>query len=172
MDLRGRQFGRWSVIRCAGRTKQRSLTWLCRCSCGTEKIVSGASLRAGTTKSCGCTNRRSKKHGAWHTRLYHAWTSMHDRCRNPNCPGFKFYGARGIKVCKAWQTFEPFRDWALAHGYKEGLSIDRINSTGNYTPSNCQWLTRSENSIKSWADRRSGITAAGSSAGRPGWCAW
>jgi hypothetical protein len=70
------------------------------------------------------------------------------RCRNPNTKAFKNYGGRGIKVCKAWHKYEAFRDWALASGYQDNLTIDRIDNDKGYTPSNCQWITKSENSAK------------------------
>ena len=83
---------------------------------------------------------------------YAIWDGMKQRCENPNSVPYKWYGKRGIKVCSEWADketgFISFRGWALAHGYKPGLSIDRINNDGNYKPSNCQWLTRSENKRK------------------------
>jgi hypothetical protein len=74
---------------------------------------------------------------------------MKQRCFNPKHSGFKNYGNKSITICDEWyNSFEKFRDWALVNGYQEGLTIDRINNKGNYEPSNCQWLTRSENSKK------------------------
>lgn len=153
IDLKGRWFGRLRVIKRIGRNKQRSSTWLCCCSCGAERIISSASLQSSNTKSCGCLHReqsalRKLKHGGFGTRLYRIWFDMRRRCRNPQRKAFPRYGGRGIKVCKAWQTFEAFRDWALKHGYQDDLTIDRINNDGNYTPSNCRWISLSENSAK------------------------
>lgn len=76
---------------------------------------------------------------------------MKRRCQNPNDSRYRRYGGKGIKVCNDWQTFIPFRDWALTNGYIEGLSIDRIDSNSNYEPQNCRWLTRAENSSRSTA---------------------
>jgi hypothetical protein len=70
---------------------------------------------------------------------------MHNRCTRPYVKGYKNYGGRGIRVCAEWHDFATFRDWALSHGYKDGLTIDRIDSNGNYEPDNCRWITLSEN---------------------------
>lgn len=85
------------------------------------------------------------KHGAMGTSLYKSWSAMKHRCKDIKC---KLYGAKGIKVCNEWQDFLTFRDWALLNGHVEGLVIDRIDSDKNYSPDNCQWITRGENSAK------------------------
>ena len=81
-------------------------------------------------------------------RLYSIWRGMNKRCNNPNCKNFRWYGAKGIKVCIEWRDYIKFREWALEHGYVIGLTIDRIDNGKGYEPSNCQWLTQSENSKK------------------------
>ena len=82
----------------------------------------------------------SYKHGQFGTRLYNTWSHMKQRCYNPNNASYLHYGAKGIKVCDEWQEFQPFYEWAINNGYKEDLSIDRINFNGNYEPSNCRWV--------------------------------
>jgi len=84
-------------------------------------------------------------HGLSHTHIFRTWNGMKKRCRTPSTSAYPHYGGRGIDICEAWETFEPFLIWAIVAGYKEGLSIDRIDGTGNYEPENCRWLTRGEN---------------------------
>lgn len=82
-------------------------------------------------------------------RLYSCWHTMKDRCSRGNCRDFKSYGGRGIKVCREWLNYIPFKKWAIENGYNDTLTIDRIDNDGDYTPINCQWISKSENSTKS-----------------------
>lgn len=86
-----------------------------------------------------------KTHGMSQTKLYRVWRSMRDRCNNSNHHAYESYGGRGITICNEWnKLFLPFYEWAIAYGYKEGLSIDRINNDKGYEPKNCRWATRSQ----------------------------
>ena len=89
------------------------------------------------------SNDRSKRPS-----LYNTWVSMKQRCLNPNNPKFHRYGGRGIKIYEDWFDLKKFYDWAITSGWKQGLSLDRIDNNGDYEPSNCQWLTLSENAKK------------------------
>ena len=83
-----------------------------------------------------------RTHGMSRTRLHNIWLTMRQRCEKPKCSTYYKYGAKGIKVCSEWGVFENFRDWSLANGYNDQLTIDRINPLGNYEPSNCRWVTQ------------------------------
>ena len=72
---------------------------------------------------------------------------MKTRCSNPNCPFYSRYGGRGISICEEWLTFPPFYEWSIANGYNDDLTIDRIDNSGNYEPSNCKWSTQQEQSL-------------------------
>jgi hypothetical protein len=159
-DLVGVRFGRLVVVSRAESVKRNS-RWLCRCDCGNEIVAYGGHLKSGATKSCGCLNRekasgRFKTHGKTKTRLFRIWQNMHKRCEYQGHKQYKNYGGKGIKVCKEWSDFQAFYEWAISNGYGDDLTIDRINPNRNYEPSNCQWLTRSENIKKSWRDRKDG----------------
>lgn len=91
-------------------------------------------------------NRKSK--------LHTSWQAMKQRCKNPNTKNWHRYGGRGIIVCKEWETFEAFADWAKGAGYREGSTIDRIDVDGDYEPDNCQWLSREENGKKGVEETR------------------
>lgn len=86
------------------------------------------------------------KHGSsgGKSKLYGIWQAMRNRCRNPKVYAYKSHGGRGITVCDEWADFPAFRDWALANGYQDGLSIERDNIDGNYCPDNCRWIPRSQ----------------------------
>lgn len=147
-DLTGQIFGEWTVMYRAENTKRGSTMWHCKCSCGKEKDVYGGSLRCGRSRSCGHFRiKGNPKHGKRYTKLYMVWDSMRSRCNTPTNKSYHYYGGRGISVCKEWDDFKNFETWALKNGYKEGLSIDRINNDGNYEPPNCRWTTAHEQRI-------------------------
>ena len=153
IDLTGQRFGRLVVIKRAGTAKDGRALWLCCCDCGNEITTSSANLVRGHSKSCGCFRieriiESHKAHGDGkhreRNRLYHIWGDMKHRCSNPNCRAYKNYGGRGITVCEEWQQYQPFRDWALHNGYSDELTLDRMDTNGNYEPDNCRWITKQE----------------------------
>ncbi len=146
-DLSGQKFGRLTAVERKGKDKTGHSVWLCRCECGEMTDVRISSLTSGSTKSCGCLNRE-RMNGATkdgkRTRLYQMWRNMKERCQNPNRHDYQYYGGRGISI-KGWDNFEEFKKWSLNNGYGKTLEIDRINNSGDYCPSNCRFVTRSEN---------------------------
>lgn len=86
-------------------------------------------------------NNGNYKHGCKNTKLYVVWCDMKARCNRKTHKAYKYYGAKGVKLCAEWDDFSAFKEWADMNGYKEGLSIDRINNSGNYEPGNCRWVT-------------------------------
>ena len=150
-DLTGQEFGKLKVLGKGDLSPSGTLRWRCLCQCGNETQVTTAHLKSGHTLSCGCLSREllvelSTTHGDSKTKLYNVFKSMHNRCERPNVVGYKNYGGKGVRVCDAWSDWVTFRDWALSNGYQEGLTIDRVDSDGNYCPENCRWITKSENS--------------------------
>lgn len=149
-NLTGKKFGRLKVIKYYGSNKNGRALWLCECECGNTKIILGNSLLNKATLSCGCYNNEivksvNVKHNMSSSKLYKVWQGMKTRCYNKNFIYYKNYGGRGIKICDEWlDNFNTFYKWAINNGYKEGLTIDRINNDGIYEPSNCRWITRAE----------------------------
>jgi len=143
LDMTGRRFGFLTVIRREGSyRKTTQAAWLCRCDCGSEKVVGGDNLRRGLSKSCGCQQHLgpTPTHGLTDTPIYSIWQGMFARCYNPRNPAYKHYGGRGIRVCERWSTVENFV--ADMGSRPAGLTLDRIDNDSNYEPTNCRWATR------------------------------
>lgn len=153
IDLSGNVFGKLKVIERISEIGEKA-RYKCVCECGNIIEVLGCNLVKGTTKSCGCirkevTGKLKYKHGLHETRLYQTWENMKSRCYNKKNSHYNRYGGRGITICDEWlEDFTNFYNWAMESGYKDNLTIDRIDNDGNYCPENCQWITFSENSAK------------------------
>jgi len=146
--MNGTRSSRWLVLD-YGHIKTPKNTYLnCKCDCGTIRLVRKLCFTSGQSQSCGCRTKEINKrlntsHGLYYSPLYMIWRNMHGRCYDPENKRYKRYGARGIIVCERWHDLALF----VADNqsmYKPGLTLDRKNNDGQYSPDNCRWATRIE----------------------------
>ena len=159
LNLAGKHFYRLIAIKDSGRRIGKKVLWFCKCECGNTCLVRTAHLTTGKTKSCGCykldklieripnLTASNTTHGhtvkrKW-TPEYTTWNSMKERCYNSNMPNYKYYGGRGIFVCRRWRN--SFENFLKDMGQRpENKTIDRINNNNSYGPWNCKWSTLQE----------------------------
>ena len=161
-DLTWRRFGRLVAIHLTEKRGKHN-AWLCRCDCGKLVTVLVCNLITGNTKSCGCWKRelvseqfsthKDARPTVGKVRLYQIWCGIMSRCYNPHRRAYPNYGGRGVVACDEWRTYENFKAWALSSGYTDELSIERVDPNGDYEPSNCTWIPKSEQSRNTRSNR-------------------
>ena len=147
MDLSGQKFGRWAVLMRAENQGTKA-AWHVRCDCGKERVVKGATLLGGHSRSCGCIGAkaaaaravaRNTTHGKSHLRAYASYKNALDRCTNPENKNFHYYGGRGVKFL--FTSVQQFLDELGERPL--GMTLERINNaTGHYEPGNVEWRGR------------------------------
>lgn len=153
IDLTGQVFDRLSVVKLSHVDKHGKTFWECVCKCGNKHVASSTNLRNMRVRSCGCLKRI---HGMNRTRPYWVWNNMLNRCNDLQNSRYPLYGGRGITVCDKWSTFAGF--WEdMKEGYSDQLTLDRVDSNGNYCKKNCRWVTAKEQS----RNRRSNVKYCG-----------
>lgn len=164
-ELIGQRFGALTVIERV-RTTPSGTLWLAACDCGGQRELLTTTLKSAANP--GCKNCESDRRSAVHikhgdcsgpnrggkTKLYMVWKGMLSRCRDVGNTSYFYYGRKGICVTDVWSSFNVFREWSVKSGYVPGLSIDRLDSGADYSPENCEWVTRGENSRRSCEHRR------------------
>ena len=158
-DLTGQRFGRLVVLyEDPIRAKAGGVQWVCQCDCGNKVTVRSSCLLQGYTKSCGCLRidiakehcpkpmfgdrNPAYRHGHMKTRIYSIWQGMKKRCYEAKQINFMYYGGRGVTVCDEWKnSFKAFYKWAVSNGYRNDLTLDRIDPNGHYCPGNCRWVS-------------------------------
>lgn len=140
-------YGLWKVIGEAPSSRHGNKRVKAKCACGTERTVVLTALKQGKSKSCGCMKKEiiraaRTRHGGRYLSEYHTWSRMRQRCSNPKRPDYKYYGGRGIKVCREWE--KSFQNFFKDMGYRPTIDhqLDRIDNNKGYSKNNCRWVKK------------------------------
>jgi hypothetical protein len=171
VDKSGTTVGRLKIYRIVHDSKGK-LRYQCSCSCGVTCYPNKGDVDFGKTNSCGCgiraaTRQRNYSHRMTGTKIHGVWTTMLNRCRNPKMLKYRDYGARGIKVCERWKKFENFYE-DMGQCPADGMSIDRIDTNGDYCKENCRWATAEEQALNTRRNRL--VTFNGKTLPMSIWC--
>lgn len=165
IDITGNKYNMLTAVKHLGATDTGRTKWLFLCDCGKEVSVEVYSVKTGKTKSCGCNRfiavaEARTTHGGRFERMYNIYCGMLARCYNPNVSSYKRYGARGITVCQRWlDGYEFFRE-DMTKDYADDLTLERIDSKGDYCPENCTWKSRKKQARNTGKriNNKSGVT--------------
>lgn len=169
-DFKGMKFGKLTILERCGSKNKRAI-WKCICDCGNYYIGVGSEIKSGGVKSCGCLRKKTAALQGKKSRIYFSekekrlkriYDGMKARCYNKNSAQYLNYGGKGIKIFDLWlENFNTFKSWAIANGYKNELTLDRIDNDKGYEPQNCRWSTykvqennRSNNRIVSYEGKK------------------
>jgi len=157
IDITGQRFGRLTVVKKSYVDKDNFVRWECLCDCGKTYFGRSYELRNGKVKSCGCLESENRHdiankstHGLSKLPIYKVWKAIKSRCYRNTDKRYSRYGGRGISVCDEWLNDpESFIKWSVENGYKVGLTIDRKDNNGDYSPDNCRFITTAQNNRNS-----------------------